>query len=173
MGIYANTNNAIGSPFQANQQQKQLVKYVPDRVCTTTRYTEENLECSFICFRLLKKEIGWRYILANWVALAISNCLVYFLCSYDHFFNLEHKTAFGQHLELYVSQNPDKCPFNFIDFCLIDLACNLKGLKVSKSRKHFMISQILPKNKPNSLSWASSLFRIVSFVCFLGESRRP
>ena len=32
MGIYANTNNAIGSSFQANQQQKQLVKYVPDRL---------------------------------------------------------------------------------------------------------------------------------------------
>ena len=44
-------------------------------------------------------------------------------------------------------------------------------LKVSKSRKQFMASSILPTNKQNSLSWVSSLIRIVSFVRFLEELR--
>ena len=52
---------------------------------------------------------------------------------YDHdlrkAFKLEHKTTFGQQLEyLYVSQNPDKCPFNFIDFR--PWHDNLKGLEM-------------------------------------------
>ena len=46
-------------------------------------------------------------------------------------------------------------------------------LKVSKSWKQFMVSSILPKCERNSLSWASFLLRIVSFVCFLGELRTP
>ena len=46
-------------------------------------------------------------------------------------------------------------------------------IKVSESRKQFMVSSILPKNERNSLSWASSLLRIVSFVRFLGELRTP
>ena len=45
-------------------------------------------------------------------------------------------------------------------------------IKVSKSRKQFMVSSFLPKNKQKSLSW-SSLLRIVSFVCFLGELTTP
>ena len=44
-------------------------------------------------------------------------------------------------------------------------------LKVSKSRKQIMASWILSKNKRNSLSWAPSVLRIVSFVRFLEESR--
>ena len=47
------------------------------------------------------------------------------------------------------------------------------ALKVGKSRKQFMVLSILPKNERNSLSWASSLLRIVSSVRFLGELRRP
>ena len=40
-------------------------------------------------------------------------------------------------------------------------------LKVSKSRKQFMVSSILPKNERNSLSWASFLLRIsTSWVSF-------
>jgi hypothetical protein len=39
-------------------------------------------------------------------------------------------------------------------------------LKVSKSRKQFMVTSILPKNERKSLSWASSL---LSFVCFFGR----
>ena len=46
-------------------------------------------------------------------------------------------------------------------------------LKVSKSRKQIMASWILPKNEQNSLSWASPVLRIVSFVHFLEESRTP
>ena len=34
---------------------------------------------------------------------------------------------------------------------------------VSKSRKQFMVSSILPKNEQNSLSWASSLLRRVKW----------
>ena len=49
----------------------------------------------------------------------------------------------------------------------------LHVVKVSKFQKQFMVSSILQKNEQNSLSWASSLLRIVSFVHFLGESRRP
>ena len=36
-----------------------------------------------------------------------------------------------------------------------------------------MASWILPKNERNSLSWATSVLRIVSFVHFLEESRTP
>ena len=39
-------------------------------------------------------------------------------------------------------------------------------LKVSKSRKQFMVFSILPKNERNSLSWASFLLRIVIFAHF-------
>ena len=39
-------------------------------------------------------------------------------------------------------------------------------LKVSKSWKQFMASSILPINEWNSLSWASFLVRIVSFIHF-------
>ena len=35
-----------------------------------------------------------------------------------------------------------------------------------KSRKQIMASSILPKNEQNSLSWAPSVIRMVSFVCF-------
>ena len=44
-------------------------------------------------------------------------------------------------------------------------------LKVSKSRKQFMVSSILSKNERNSLSWASFLLKIVSFVRFLNFGR--
>ena len=37
--------------------------------------------------------------------------------------------------------------------------CFSKAVKVSKSRKQFMVSSILPKNEQNSLSWAFSLLR--------------
>ena len=37
---------------------------------------------------------------------------------------------------------------------------------IYKSRNQFMVSSILPKNERNSLSWASSILRIVSSVCF-------
>ena len=61
VGIYANTNNAIGSPFQANQQQKQLVKYVPDRVLCKQ---QKNFACFFFLFRYFRSLkmphiIGW------------------------------------------------------------------------------------------------------------------
>ena len=46
-------------------------------------------------------------------------------------------------------------------------------LKVSKSQKQFMMSSILPKNERNSLSWVEKMLRIVSFVRFLEELRRP
>ena len=45
--------------------------------------------------------------------------------------------------------------------------------KVRQSRKKIMVSSILQKNKQNSLSWAYSLLRIVSFVRFLEKLRRP
>ena len=45
-------------------------------------------------------------------------------------------------------------------------------LKVSKSRKQFTVSWILPKTERNSLSWVKKMLWIVSFVRFLGESRR-
>ena len=47
------------------------------------------------------------------------------------------------------------------------------NLKVSKSWKKIMASWILQKNQQNSLSWAPSVLRIVSFVRFLEESRTP
>ena len=46
-------------------------------------------------------------------------------------------------------------------------------LNVSNSEKQFMVSSILPKNERNTLSWVFSLRRIVSFVCFLEELRKP
>ena len=48
-----------------------------------------------------------------------------------------------------------------LDFFLKKTYCVL--LKVSKSWKQIMVSSILLKNEQNSLSWASSLLRIVIF----------
>ena len=46
------------------------------------------------------------------------------------------------------------------------------NLKVSKSRKLIVVSSILPKNERNSLSWATSVLRIVSLVRFLEELKK-
>ena len=46
-------------------------------------------------------------------------------------------------------------------------------LKISKFWKQFMVSSILPINKWNSLTWVNKMLRIVSFILFFGELRRP
>ena len=86
-------------------------------------------------------------------------------------------------VSLYYSKDysiPLRCPWQFLLWLCINFISNFMILhekndwwiKVSKSRKQFIVSWILPKNERNSLSW-TSLLRIVSFICFLGESRRP
>ena len=48
------------------------------------------------------------------------------------------------------------------------------NVKVSKFQKQFLVSSILQKKtNKNQLSWASSLLRIVIFIRFLGELRKP
>jgi hypothetical protein len=47
--------------------------------------------------------------------------------------------------------------FSFLGEWQFFIPRGLGNLKVSKSRKQFMVSSILPKNKRNSLSWALSL----------------
>ena len=42
-----------------------------------------------------------------------------------------------------------------------------ENLKISKYRKQFIVSSILPKKEQNSLSWASFLLRIVQWFSFL------
>ena len=46
-------------------------------------------------------------------------------------------------------------------------------LKVSRFWKQLIVSWILARNKRNLLCWALFLLRIVNFICFLEESRRP
>ena len=46
-------------------------------------------------------------------------------------------------------------------------------VKVKQSQKQIMVSSILPKNEQNSISCVKKMPRIVGFIRFLEELRRP
>ena len=113
----------------------------------------------FIYFLLFHK--NWKNFSGKWISRLLQDketnfTSLMFLCN-----NISKSIISNKWIRKFVKLCPED--LNVSEFF------NL-WLKVSKSQRQFMASSILPKNERNSLSWASSLLRIVSFVRFLGTT---
>ena len=72
-----------------------------------------------------------------------------------------------------VCMNLERTEYRIIEGSLGKLKYGIYPLlKVRQSWKQIMFFSILPKTEQKSLSWTSSLVKIVSFVRFLGELRK-